>query len=96
MMKEKKQILIGALLGLVAPIVILFIFYLLAKTNDYFWVYIRGWVEYGIFTKMFSLCLLANLGLFFLFLWREKMYHARGVLTSTILWGIFIFIIYFL
>ena len=96
MKPERKQLLTGIILGFFAPILVLLVFYLMANTEVGFIEYIQGWIKFDVFTKMFSLCVLINLGLFFIFLWREKMIYARGVLFSTIFWGIFIFVVYFL
>jgi hypothetical protein len=44
-------------------------------------------------TKLFSLCVLPNLGLFFLFLWPDFNKAAKGVVTATFLVAIVIVII---
>ena len=88
----KSNLLKGLILGVVSPI-IFFIF-----TIVFFLEYnITDFVNYKInkqnFPAIISLCLLANLAMFFIKLQKNKDKQARGILFSTFLFGILI--IYF-
>ncbi len=39
------------------------------------------------YAPLTSLCVLANLAVFFPFIWKEKWESARGVLASTFIWA---------
>ena len=82
--KFNKQWL-GFVLGIIIPFLTLAIVYLLGF-NDHsikgFYVLIS---TLQIASKIFSLCVLSNLGLFFLFIWGNLNFGARGVLMSTFL-----------
>jgi hypothetical protein len=45
------------------------------------------------FTKIVSLCVVPNLGLFFIFIWLDFLKTARGVLLATMLVAVAVFIV---
>ena len=49
-----------------------------------------------VLTKILSLSVIPNLLIFFIFIWTNKLLSARGVLLSTIIYAILIFILKFL
>lgn len=87
------KIWIGAILGVLAPLVTLIITYL--HTFDSYTVqeFINFLIRFRVLTKLLALCVLPNLGLFFLFLYPDFMRAARGVLLATFLTAIIIIII---
>jgi len=83
------------MLGLVLPVIaFIVIYYVQFSQYD-----MGGFVEYlfgfSILTKVLSLCVLPNLGVFFLFIRRNYLLSARGILLATIIVGIGVFIVKF-
>jgi hypothetical protein len=58
---------LGLLLGLIAPSVVYFIIYLVGFKNITFFEFFNLLNEKNVFTKVLSLCALANLLVFFIF-----------------------------
>jgi hypothetical protein len=86
MQKRFDNLLIGLFVGLLGPIIALFLYY--SFTYRYQTSF-SGFVEYftrlNIIVPSMSLaCYGSNLPLFFLFLWRDHYKSARGVLFATI------------
>lgn len=77
------KFVIGFVLGLLAPI-ITFLITFFNVFNEYSWQeFFEFLIQFKVLTKLLSLCVLPNLGLFFLFLYPDFMKAARGVLTAT-------------
>ena len=88
----KSNLLKGLILGVVSPIIffiITIVFFLEYNITDF----INHKINKQNFPAIISLCLLANLAVFFIKLQKNKDQQARGVLLSTFLFGILI--IYF-
>ncbi len=83
---------LGLILGIAAPIIAMLIIYLL-KFNLYKADEVLDYlVAKQVFTKIVSLCVIPNLLLFFIFIRKNYLYSARGVLMATILFAVFVFI----
>tara|TARA_B100000683_G_scaffold135515_1_gene132256 strand:+ start:344 stop:622 length:279 start_codon:yes stop_codon:yes gene_type:complete len=85
----KSNLLKGLILGIVSPIilfVITIVFFLEYNITDF----INHKINKQNFPAIISLCLLANLAMFFLKLKNNKDEQAKGVLFSTFLFGILI------
>lgn len=79
---------IGFASGLIAPMLSLFIFYLIRYSHLAFSeFYYKILVEYGIVTPAISLCVITNLLVFFIFIWTNRNYAARGVLLATFIYA---------
>lgn len=80
----KKEILIGAITGLIANAFGVLLFFLLflegTIENNFLYAY-----RYGELGKIVAIGAIPNLPVFFLFLKNNRIYRARGVLLSTIL-----------
>jgi hypothetical protein len=74
---------IGLLLALICPVVTLYIVYLHSFDNYSIKEFFHFIITMKIMSKLFSLCVLPNLGLFFVFIWGNYLKGARGVLTGT-------------
>ena len=88
----KINLLKGLILGIVSPIilfVITVVFFLRYNISDF----VNHKINEQNIPAIISLCLLANLAVFFIKLQKNKEQQARGVLLSTFLFGILI--IYF-
>lgn len=93
-MKQTKlnSIWIGLLIGFLTPIITLIIVYFTTfKNKGYtpaeFWDFL---ILMGIFGKLLSLCVVPNLAVFFVFIWRNLLLSARGVLAATLITAIII------
>ncbi|MBI3503158.1 MAG: hypothetical protein HY063_15330 [Bacteroidetes bacterium] len=89
--KKFDKVWLGAALGLGAPWLTLFIFYLIKYSqisfSEFFKTIILG---YNILTPSVSLCVLTNLLVFFIFIWTDRNHSARGVLLSTFIYAAFV------
>lgn len=81
----------GTLLGFLAPIMVLIIFYLINYTHISFLGFLSKYMEHNALIPLFSLCTIINLGLFFLFIQLEKYYAARGIIFATLIYAIIVF-----
>lgn len=92
-MKSKyDNIKLGMLLGILGPVVAMLGVYLIMFPEQSLTELIDSLVSKRVFTKIVSLCVVPNLALFFLFLNKYRYQTARGVLLSTILFAVFVFI----
>src|ERR1700740_1840753 len=86
------HLLTGTILGLFSPFFFLFCYWLFVFS---FMSFIPGFFNYlflgKIFSSVTSLCVIPNLGIFFLFVNKYKTKSARGVILSTLLYAMFIF-----
>ncbi len=78
---------IGLILGIIAPVIALSLYYFI----NYRFMTIHNFINFlklgDTYTPLISLCVLANLGVFYLFIWKEKYKGARGVIASTFIWA---------
>ena len=88
MEKRFDHIVIGFVLGIIAPIFGLFFYYLFTyRYQTSFSGFIEFFTRIHIIVASLSLaCYASNLPLFFLFIWREKNKSAKGVLYATIIY----------
>jgi len=83
---------LGLIFGILAPIVTMLIVYFSRFTQYVFTELIDYLIDTQVFTKIVSLCVIPNLILFFVFIWLNYLYSARGVLMATIIFAIFVFV----
>lgn len=93
MKKKFDSTVLGAILGIIVPIISFFLilefvypFEYSDKSLHVFWMHIMA-------PKIMSLGALPNLGVFMLFIYTNRLKSARGVLAVTILLAIIVFII---
>ena len=82
----------GLAAGLVMPLAIFFVVYLAKGSEGTFTDYIRGMWQMQALIKLGSLCVFANVGIFWLFLQKKYEKAARGVLGATILYAFVVLI----
>ena len=93
MKKKFDHILVGSALGLIAPVIVLYVFYLVRYHNMGFRHFLGMVGMEGTFSPRISLCVIVNLLIFYLFIWTNRYYSARGVILSTFLYaGLVIYI----
>ena len=95
-MNQRKQVVLGLVLGILASFLISFVVFLSSNPGftaaDYFNIYVNG----KILAPVLSVALVGNLGLFFLFLRLDKDMISKGILSATMLVGVLIFILKFI
>lgn len=81
------RIWLGAVLGIVAPILTMLAFYYFNFSHISILKFIEHLFAVHIQSSLLSLSVVSNLLVFFVFIWTEKYQSARGVLMSTFLYG---------
>jgi hypothetical protein len=76
---------LGFILAILTPSVTLYIVFFYKFDEYSIRQFFHFMITMRIMSKMFSLCVLPNLGLFFLFIWGDFLRGARGVLAATFL-----------
>lgn len=96
MQRRKKNKLdrfeVGFLCGLVLPLLIFFVVYLVNHSNGSFISYVSSMWRMHALIKLGSLCVFANVAVFWLFLQKKYEKAARGVLGVTILYAFVVLI----
>ncbi|MGC1203343.1 MAG: hypothetical protein WA839_00490 [Flavobacteriaceae bacterium] len=88
----KKDVFIGALVGLLANAIGLFITANLLGQGDDFVTVIKAAAEEDFLGKLISLGAILNLIAFFIFIKKKQDYRARGVLLITVFIAVFTFV----
>lgn len=82
---------LGYLLGGLLPIATLVVIYLVAYPGHNLKAFIEIlWIQKS-FSRMLSIAVFPNLGIFFIFIWTNRMRSAKGVLGATIIFAIIVF-----
>jgi hypothetical protein len=84
---------IGFIIGLIVPIIVLWITYHVNFKNYSIKEFIDFLKQFKVLTKLISLCVLPNLAVFFIFLYPNFLRAARGTLAATILAAIIVVIL---
>ena len=74
---------IGFIPGIIVPVIALFVVYFQTYDSHSFSEFFRFLTRMGALTKLLSLCVVPNLGIFFLFIWKDYLKGARGTLAAT-------------
>lgn len=82
---------LGGGVGLIAPPITLWIYYLIQYSGIGFDVFIERLLYSTLFAPMLSLAVLVNLLMFFCFIWIDKDDGSAGVLLSTLLYAFLVF-----
>jgi uncharacterized membrane protein YphA (DoxX/SURF4 family) len=79
---------IGFGLGVIAPLLTLYIFYLTGYGHLTFGEFYRSiLLANNVVTPFISLCVISNLLVFFIFIWSNRNFSARGVLFATFIYA---------
>jgi hypothetical protein len=96
MQRRKKNKLdnmgVGLLAGFVLPVVIFFVVYLIGEKKVSFPEYLQSLWRLQALVKLGSLCVFANVAVFWIFLQLKFEKAARGVLGATILYAFVVLI----
>ncbi len=90
MSKRYNNIRVGLVLGIVAPIIGFFVVYLVGFRGMNFNEYLEMLSFRNKLSSILSLSVIPNLLLFFIFIWLDYLYSARGVLASTMLFALIV------
>ena len=82
--KKFNSLLSGLIPALVLPALTLVVFWLI-KSDRGFMDFLQQFQQMDMLSKVVSLVAIPNLLLFFLFIWTNRNYSARGVVFSTFL-----------
>ncbi|MEN8228822.1 MAG: hypothetical protein ABFS38_11770 [Bacteroidota bacterium] len=85
-MKSEKRfdnVIYGLIPGIVLPVLTLIVFWFVRFDGGYF-EFLDQFQRYGMLSKVLSLCTIPNLLLFFLFIWSNRSFSARGVIFATL------------
>lgn len=93
--KSYDSLKLGAILGVGWPVLVMILFYFLKFANYPVDIFFDRLMELKLFSKFVSICVYPNLLLFFIFIWKNRLYSARGVLLATILLGFLVIILKF-
>ena len=86
--KKLDAVWVGAIIGLGAPFLSLYVFSLVKYSHlTFLEFYEKILLANQIFTPVISLCVITNLLVFFVFIWSNRNYNARGVLLATIVYA---------
>lgn len=84
---DLNKVWIGLIAGLIAPSIALWIYYFI----NYRHMNAERFVNYlklgDTYTPLISMCVLANLAIFYPFIWKEMWNGAKGVLGATFIWA---------
>jgi len=91
MLQKIDKFWVGLVLGLIVPIAALLIFYYLAYPKHGDLTYYEMITAKHLFSKVLSLAVIPSAGVFFLFIWGNRLNAAKGVLTATFILALVVF-----
>lgn len=94
-MKIKDHLILGLILGLLIPVLgVIGFYYSKFATIDLF-QFLQVATKHKVLSPMLSLCAILNLGTFYLFLNKNYLLTARGIILATIIYGVTIVLLKF-
>ncbi|MGM0529804.1 MAG: hypothetical protein ACQER7_00455 [Bacteroidota bacterium] len=93
--KSWDSLKLGILLGIGWPLIVMILFYIVKFANYPLDIFFDQLLELKLFSKFISVCVYPNLLLFFIFIWINRLYSARGVVLATLLLGFLVVILKF-
>jgi hypothetical protein len=94
-MKIKDLLIIGFLLGLLAPSFGILAFYAFNFNTHNLSEFIQLSIKEKLLSPLLSLCCVINLGVFYLFIHFERFKIAKGIILATFLYGFAIVLLKF-
>ena len=86
----------GLIAGLLVPLLALLIFYLISSQDTAFSEFIRFIISRKKLSSLISLSVVPDLLVFFIFIWLDYLYSARGVLAAVFLLALIVVLTKFL
>jgi hypothetical protein len=96
MRSKVNNVWLGAILGVLLPAITVFIAWKIRFNQHDLDEFFRLLMQQRILSSLLSLCVIPNLLGFFIFIWLNCLYSARGVLLSTFIVGFVIVAVKFL
>lgn len=96
-MKAKERfdhMLYGLIPGIVLPVISLLGFWMV-RSDEGFFDFLAHSQQFEMLPKLLSLCAIPNLLLFFVFIWTNRIFSARGVILATLIVGFVMLILKF-
>ena len=95
MKSKRKSLILGLIGGLVMPVIAFFVIYFINFSHISVGSFLNMIVKSGVSAKGIALLLVANLLVFFVFIWKNNMHGARGVIFGTLVYVVIDLIFYF-
>ena len=86
----------GLIAGMLVPLLALVIFYLISSPDKAFTEYVEFIVSRKKLSSLISLSVVPDLFVFFIFIWLDYLYSARGVLAAVFLFALIVVMTKFL
>ena len=86
------SVLLGYILGMIVPFATMYVFYLMRWSAVSFSYFYHTFVDATVFSALLSLAALPDGLLFFLYIWTNRLYGARGVLGAIFTYTIIVVI----
>jgi len=87
---------LGLALGIIIPILTLIFINIEANRYLTFSEFLSRFQQSSSLSALLSLCAIPNLGLFFLFMWKNNYKTLKGVMTATVLMVIIVYVLKFM
>lgn len=94
-MKIKDNLVIGLLMGIIAPTIGIYLFYITNFKHTAFQEFLKLAFQEKLIAPLLSLSCIINLAIFYIFLRFEHYNSARGIITATFLYGFVIIVLKF-
>jgi hypothetical protein len=83
---------VGLIMGLIAPVIVFLGFYVFKYSGITFFEFLDFLISRNVIVQVLSICVIINLLLFFIFIWTNRLYAARGVILATFIYAIVVVI----
>ncbi len=80
----------GIIAGIIGPFIGFVVYYMINYFENEFWSFVDMLLRTGIYVPVLKLSLVANLLVFFIFIWLNKNRSAKGVIAATLCYAFFI------
>ena len=81
---------LGLAVGLIVPVITVLIFYLVKFSHLDIMGFLSNMSTRKVLSSLLSLCVIPNLLAFFIFIWTNMLYLARGVLMATFVFAVIV------
>ena len=92
-MSRYDDVRLGLAAGLIVPLITILVFYLVRFNHLSLVEFFSTMISRNILSSLLSLCVIPNLLVFFIFIWTNMLYLARGVLMATFVFAAVILIV---
>lgn len=91
MLQKIDKFWVGLILGLIIPAIALMLFYYFGYSKNTNLTYYEMITAKDLFSKILSLAVIPSAGVFFLFIWANRLNAAKGVLAATFILALIVF-----